>query len=175
MRKGGGIPVRFAAFAAAAMIAATLAAPAAFAEVTRVDVLDRGIYEIVPGEQTPDPDTPTGTITAVDTQKLLQSTDTVVGKLGVEFGLRYVVIGSPEGGEVTVDLVYIYPSPGLKDPAEAEPALETRFSRTKKIGETTYIGYGFENDWEIVPGEWRFEIWHDGKKLAEESFTVTAE
>ena len=175
MRMSGRVPVRFAALAAAAMVAVPLAAPVAFAEVTRVDVLDRGIYEIVPGEETPDPNTPTGTITAVDTQKLLQSTDKVAGKLGVEFGLRYVVIGSPEGGEVTVDLVYVYPPPGLKDPAEAEPSLETRIARTKKIGETTYIGYGFEDDWEIVPGTWRFEIWHEGKKFAEESFTVTVE
>lgn len=166
------VTAQIAAFAAALASAAPMAASA---EVTRVDVLDRGIYEIVPGEETAAPETPTGTITAVDTQRLIEATDTVPGKLGVEFGLRYVVIGSPEGGEVTVDLVYAYPPPGLKDPAEAEAALETRISRAKKIGETTYIGYGFESDWEIVPGTWRLEIWHGGKKLAEESFEVTVE
>ena len=43
----------------------------------------------------------------------------------------------------------------------------------KKIGETAYLGYGIENDWEIVPGTWTFEIWYSGRKLAEQSFTLS--
>ena len=77
------------------------------------------------------------------------------------------------GAEVPLDFVIVYPAPGLVDPAEPQPLLESRYSRNKKIGETVYLGYGFENDWEIVPGEWSFEIWFEGRKLASQSFTVS--
>ena len=30
----------------------------------------------------------------------------------------------------------------------------------------------FEQEWELVPGRWSFEISRDGNKLAERSFTV---
>ena len=61
----------------------------------------------------------------------------------------------------------------LLDPKDNKPVLESRYSRTKKIGETVYLGYGFENAWEIVPGKWTFEVWYQGKKLATQSFAVT--
>jgi hypothetical protein len=144
------------------------------AEVERADIIDKGIYEIVAGEATADPKAPTGTVTAVESEKLVQATDTVAGKVGVEFGFRYTIAGEPSGEPVKLDIVITYPAPGLKNPGESAPTLETRYSRDKTIGETLYCGYGFENDWEVVPGKWTFAIWHDGRKLAEESFTVTA-
>jgi hypothetical protein len=49
---------------------------------------------------------------------------------------------------------------------------ESRFKKMKPIGQVLYFGYGFENDWELVPGTWTFEIWSDGRRLAEEKFTV---
>ena len=53
-----------------------------------------------------------------------------------------------------------------------EALLRSAYQRTKTIGETVYLGYGFEHAWEIVPGTWTYQIWHDGRKLAERSFTV---
>jgi hypothetical protein len=51
--------------------------------------------------------------------------------------------------------------------------LESRITRNKKIGETLYLGYGFENEWEIVPGTWTFAVSYQGKELAKQSFTVS--
>jgi hypothetical protein len=159
---------------AAFVVAAVSTAAAQSVRVDGIDVVDKGIYEITAGKKTADPNTPTKEITAVTGEKLVTATDTVAGKIGTEFGLRYVVKGDPAGAEAPLDFVITYPPPGLKDPAEAAPVTESRYSRGKKIGDTIYLGYGFENDWEIVPGTWTFAIFHDGKKLAEESFTVTA-
>lgn len=158
---------------AATILAAPLAALAADIRVERVDVVDTGIYTIVTGEETPDPNAPTGTIAAVTTVTNVEETTAVPGKVGLEFGLRYVVVGEPAGAEVPLDFVIAYPPPGLVDPAGPEPLLESRYSRARKIGETVYLGYGFENAWEVVPGEWRFEIWYEGRKLAGRSFTVS--
>jgi hypothetical protein len=161
---------RFAA-AAAALVALPLSAHAT--DVTRLDVVDKGIYEIVAGAETAKADAPTGKVTAVDEEKLVQATDSVAGKVGLEFGFRYKVVGDPDGEVVPLDFVVTYPPPGIKGPGDAEAMPVTRFTRDKMIGETAYTGYGFENDWEVVPGTWTFAIWYAGKKLAEETFTVT--
>ena len=30
----------------------------------------------------------------------------------------------------------------------------------------------FEEDWELIPGKFRFEVWHKDKKLCERTFTI---
>jgi hypothetical protein len=42
-----------------------------------------------------------------------------------------------------------------------------------KIGTLCLLGYGFDNDWEIVPGVWTEQIWYQDRTLAERSFTVS--
>ena len=160
-------------FLAAVLLIAPLAARAEGASVERVDIVDTGIYTVETGEETPDPKAPTGTIAAVTTVTNVEATTAIPAKVGLEFGLRYVVMGEPAGVEVPLDFVITYPAPGLADPADPTPLLESRYSRTKKIGETVYLGYGFENPWEIVPGTWTFEIWFEGRRLASQSFAVT--
>jgi hypothetical protein len=158
---------------AAVLLAAPAAATAGDIRVERIDIVDAGIYTVATGEETADPDAPTGTIAAPTTATLVEATTAIPGRRGLEFGLRYVIVGEPAGAEVSLDFVIAYPAPGLVDPAEPEPLRESRFTRPKQIGETIYLGYGFENDWEIVPGEWRFEIWYEGSRLAERRFAVT--
>jgi hypothetical protein len=141
--------------------------------VDRLEVVSKGIFEVQTGETTPDTTAPTGEIAAPVTSKNIEATSEIPAKIGLEFGVQYRVVGAPEGAEVPLELVITYPAPGLADPSESEPIRTTRFTRQKKIGETTYVGYGFENDWELVPGTWTFIIWYDNRKLLDESFTVT--
>ena len=35
-----------------------------------------------------------------------------------------------------------------------------------------YTGYGLDEDYELVEGDWVFEIWHKDKKLIEQKFTT---
>ncbi len=151
-------------------------APIAHADevrVDRIDVLDTGIFKVTTGEETVDPNAPTGTISAVTTAINVKATTDIAAELGLEFGLRYVVVGAPAGAAVPLDFVITYPAPGLVDPADPKPLLESRYTKEKEIGHTVYLGYGFENDWEIVPGTWTFEIWFEGRKLASQSFAVS--
>ena len=146
------------------------------AEEIRVDgieVVGKGIYRVKTGEQTPDAAAPTGEIAAPITHEKMDETSKITGSIGLEFGVEYRVVGAPEAAEVDLELVITYPPPGLADPSEAEPIRATRFNRQKKIGEVAYVGYGFENDWEMVPGTWTFRILYDNRKLLEESFTVS--
>jgi Domain of unknown function (DUF3859) len=158
---------------AAMLLTAVSSARAEDVRIERVDVVDRGIYTVTVEARTPDPNAPAGTIAAPGAVKLLEATTTIPGRLGLEFGLQYVVVGEPAGDDVSLDFVLTYPAPGLVDPTDPQPILNTRFSRVKKIGDTVYLGYGFENDWEIVPGTWTFAITFGGRKLVEQSFAVT--
>jgi hypothetical protein len=154
------------------LLAPTLAA-AEEVRIDRIEIVDSGVYAIEAGAATPDPNTPTGEVTAVETARNIEATTQIEARLGLEFGFRYTIVGEPAGGEATLDFVILYPDPGIRDPGEPSPLRESRYSRAKKVGETIYLGYGFENDWEIVPGAWTFQIWQGSRKLAEQSFRVT--
>ena len=161
------------ALIAAAMVAASLPALAE-PRVERVDVLDAGTYTVETGAVTADPAAPGGQTVAVTTTTLVAAGTTLPAVHGTEFGFRYVAIGAPEGARVPLDFVITYPEPGLADPEAAEPIRTARFTREKSIGVPDYLGYSLEEPWEAVPGAWRFEIWSDGRQLAERTFTLTA-
>jgi hypothetical protein len=148
--------------AAALLMVAVSTAPAQTPAplVARIDVLDRGIYDVVLGVTTTH-------------ATLEQSTTTIPGKLRQEFGLRYEIAGAPTGARVMLDVVIKYPPPGMDDPTQLNTVVERGFSTVKEIGETVYLGYAFDYLWEIVPGTWSFEIWYQGRKMAEQKFTVT--
>ena len=146
---------------------------ASAATLERVDVVESGTFRIETGVATAKANTPTGEVTAVDRAVLIEATDTVEARKGTEFGFRYTIVGEPEGDEVELDIVITYPEAGLSDPATGKSVHESRYSTTKKIGTTEYLGYGIEAEWEAVPGPWSFEIWHEGAQLARLVFTVT--
>ena len=158
---------------AAAVVAVPLVALAA-PLVERIDVLDAGTYTVETGAATADPSVPMGETVAVTSATLIEAGTTLPATLGTDFGFRYLPVGAPEGDMVALDFVIGYPEPGLADPAADAPIRSARFTRDKTIGTPDYLGYLLEEPWEAVPGAWHFEIWHDGRKLAERSFTLTA-
>jgi Domain of unknown function (DUF3859) len=142
------------------------------ARVERVDVVGKGLYRVETGERIPEATAPTGAIEPAIKFTNIENTETVPARIGVEFGLEYRIAGEPEGTEITLEFLVNYPEAGIADPESPMPLRETKYELAKPIGELLYFGYGFENDWELVPGRWGFEIWHDGRKLAEEHFNV---
>ena len=156
-----------------AMLVAILPLSAAAATVERVDVLDAGTYTVETGAATPDPKAPQGETVAVTRATLVTEGTTVPAAIETDFGFRYVIVGAPEGESVALDFVVTMPEPGLADPEADEPIRTVRFTRDKTIGAPEYLGYYLEAPWEAVPGAWHFEIWHEGRKLAERSFTLT--
>jgi len=142
------------------------------AHIDRIEIVSKGIYKVQTGAVTKDSNMPAGEVKAPDSFKNVEATRAIPARFGVEFGFEYRVVGAPDGAEVALRFVNIYPATGLADPASAKPILSDKFERTKKIGEVNYLGYGFEHDWELVPGTWKMEIWSGGRRLIQESFTV---
>jgi hypothetical protein len=132
-------------------------------QIQRIEIWDAGIYKIEK--------TGTGT-NVIANQTLIQKTTTVPATLGTRFGIRFRVIGQPNGAIANFKLLIRFPAPGMKNPTTGETLMRWESIGSKKLGGESYGGYGFDSDWELVTGTWTFEIWQEDHKLAEQSFMV---
>lgn len=91
--------------------------------------------------------------------------------LGTTFGIQYVINTTPKGGGFKVTCVILFPEPGLVNPRGRTYKKSTE-KITTLIGKKSLYGYGFDEPWELVPGEWVFQIWHKDIRLAQKKFNV---
>ena len=140
--------------------------------VDRIEIVERGIYgaEVTKVEQAPG--TAMGTQNTVANLKLISSTSTVSAQIGTRFGLRYRIVGSPNQAKVKLTIITRFPGKGLRNPKTGEQNSRDVALWDRNIGSVSYNGYRLDQDWELVPGTWTFEVWYEGRKLAEQSFTV---
>lgn len=140
-------------------------------QATRIDVTEFGIYtaDLVKAEKAPG--TVTGTTNIVTHMRLAAQTRIIPAQKGVAFGFRFNLVGAPAGAIAPLHAVTIFPS-AMTDPAThmSKTQIESDFGLS--IGAVGYHGYEMDSDWEVLPGVWTFQIWSQGRKLAEQSFTV---
>ena len=91
----------------------------------------------------------------------------IEGKLGVEFGILYELQGVHTRKKMKLKRVLRVPQPGL--PEEGTELIDYV---TLTAGKESYFGYGFDYSYEIIEGEWIFEIWYREKRLLLEKFSV---
>jgi hypothetical protein len=156
----------------AVLLFLALDAHAQTARVDRVDVVEYGIYAAEKTKQTDTPGVVAGHTSTVTNIRNKEVTRSVPARREVRFGFRYNVIGAPTGAQVSMTVVHKFPKQGLRRPGAAETVYREEYTTSKTIGEESYTGYHFDNDWELVPGAWTIELWYQGRKLAEQSFTV---
>ena len=142
-------------------------------KVERIDIVEAGIYRAETAGVEQAPGTATRQRNILSDHRLLVSTTRVEAKLGVHFGMRYRVVGSPNLGTVKLVSVTQYPVPGLKNPKSDKPQARGEHSLSATIGQINYRGYVFEYDWELVAGTWTLELWDGQRKLGGQTFTVT--
>jgi hypothetical protein len=146
----------------------------ALIKVERVNVVEAGRYEGRSTRRSPAENSPTGVNERVAEVKLVDSSLRIPGKVGVLFGVRFQVSGSPAGETATLREVWRLPLPGARNPANGRVFLETSYDFKAIVGQIAFRGYGFDHEWEIVPGEWMIEIWDGVRKMAMHRFTVVA-
>ena len=147
------------------------------AEVYGIQIQEWGIYDIekVKGLAP-------GTPVFVDDIKLLKLTYKIPARLGTSFGLKYYVNGNPPGAKVNITQRWLFPYPGVKHP-ETGKLTHYYDERIKPpIGRTMQGNYlifwsiaaiqKFTKPSDLVPGEWKLQLWHGRKKLKEKTFTV---
>jgi hypothetical protein len=138
----------------------------------KAEILSYGLFESKVAETQDRPETAAGKRDVVADFKLLKQTDIIVAKIGVEFGIEFRVSGVPATQkDVMVAVVTRFPPPGLTN-SKGERFAEEKTNVRVVPGRREYEGYTFEEKWELAAGEWVFEVYFEGRKLAERRFTV---
>ncbi len=91
--------------------------------------------------------------------------------LGTDFGFQYIINSAPKGKPIRVTSVIKFPKGGMKHP-RGHLYTESRDSHEVIIGKKALHGYGFDEDWEMIPGTWVFELWYQKARLIRKTFTV---
>ncbi len=90
----------------------------------------------------------------------IKRTDQIPASLGQVFGIYYSVDGSRTGKRIAIREVIRNNS--------SEESEKTRIV----TGAGNILAYEFDEEAELVQGEWQFELWHEGSLLASQSFNV---
>ena len=107
----------------------------------------------------------------VSDYRFVHFTNKIPARLGVEFGIEYVINSAPKGGAMQITHVIRYPGKGLAQPTGK--TLKMSRERLKvRIGYPVLHGFGFDQASEIVPGDWVFEVWKNGTRLLRKKLTV---
>jgi len=153
----------------AALGLASLFAAHAEAQSVSVSIIEHGLYtaEITATERMPN---------GVERNLLrnichVVTTDKVPARLNVMFGFRFRTEGTPTGEVVELTRVTRYPVSVKPSPALGA-VREYGHDILVQIGRVSYIGYGFDHDWELQTGPWTLELWQGRRKLAEKTFEV---
>ena len=94
--------------------------------------------------------------------------------IGINFGFEYSINTTPKGQKLPIRSVIRFPEPGLQQPG-GRLYKESVENRRIQIGVPVLHGYGIDETWEIVPGEWVFEVWHKDARLIRKTFMVTTD
>ena len=103
--------------------------------------------------------------------RFIEYTTDIPAKLGVNFGIQYVINSRPRGKPIRVTSVVKFPEAGLQRP-RGRLYKESRDTHEVIIGRKALHGYGFDEEWELVPGTWIFELWYRDARLIKKTFNV---
>jgi len=97
---------------------------------------------------------------------------TVPAQIGVTFGFRYKLVGTPNEAPVDLREVIIFSSTGIVPKGSSSPIAQDEFTLQTRIGEINYTAYTLEDSFELLTGEWTIEIWYGDQRLGTQSFKI---
>jgi len=131
-------------------------------EVNGIEIVDFGLYKTTFANWQEAPDTQRGEIQLISSRELIRRTKRIPGKGGTEFGIRYVVNGQDEGGQVDLLVRVLH----------CESQTIEEWTTSRQIGAPSFDGWKFDTYSQITPGKLTIQLFHQGVKLAEKNFTV---
>lgn len=140
--------------------------------IDRVDIIEKGIFRPIPALTQQNQASPTVGAHALAGVVLVANTAVIKPAIGIHFGIRYRIRGYPRGARVPIRIVHRYPIAGLRNPSTKKKIYTFQQTSMKVVGSTAYQGYHLAEPWELVPGIWSFEIWHNGHLLAVQKFEL---
>lgn len=137
-------------------------------------VSQRGLYRMVrSGGVINDAKTTTGKVISSPVIQQVKSTQRIPLVKGALMYLQYRLWPFPNQ-PAYVDLKRVLIHPGIKLP-DGKVSTGSDFTVKRKVSSNhviVYTGYGFDEDYELVEGDWIFQIWHKDEKLIEQKFTT---
>ena len=137
-------------------------------------VIRYGLYQ-TPGEsvRVPIDAAPTGHVRFLSqTPVFLKETRRIPATLGIRFGFDFEITGLPPE-PVELRAITIYP-PVRKPDGSVVTRHEFPYPPFTPVGGrvVTSVGFGFDNDYELVPGKWTMQIWRGDKMIVERAFEI---
>jgi hypothetical protein len=139
--------------------------------IDRIEIVEYGIYSVDRHVQGRDP-RGINQATATSVRHAATTRD-IPARIGTTFGFRYKIIGTPDELPITLRRVVVFPAPGIQPSSSSKRLSRDEFAVQARIGETNYMFYTLEDDFELMPGIWVVEIWYGNRKLASQTFTVS--
>ena len=137
-------------------------------------VSQRGLYRLIrSGGIVKESRASTGKAIAKPVIQLVKSTERIPLIKGVQMHLQYRIWPLPDQ-PAYVELRRILKHPPMTLPdgsitSGSDYIIKAKVSVNQIIA---YTGYGLDEDYEMVEGNWIFEIWHQDNKLIEQQFTT---
>ena len=140
--------------------------------VERLDIVESGFFVYEPVGIPKESEQSVGGIVIRPKNMRFLPESEVKAQIGTSFGARFRSVGAPRDARVTLRTIWRIPAPGVTDPRNGRTYQESKSTFVTRIGSDYFSGYGFNEQWEIVPGVWSLEIWQDDRKLLERKFTI---
>jgi len=91
---------------------------------------------------------------------------------GVEFGIEYKVDALSLQSDIEVEEIIIFPEDGITNPEnKIHQEIDSEIALLTKNEKGSFT-YKMEYDWEVVPGNWVFQVRHKGVIYAQMVFNV---
>jgi hypothetical protein len=133
-------------------------------------VVKYGLFELVRGGLVKDARTSTGKSFSKPVLNQLNSLNRIAAKKDAYMAYQYRIRDLSENAWVDLRRVLIHPEMQLPDGTKSTGSDFTIKRRVEYGQVIAYDGYGLNEDYELVQGEWLFQIWHKDKKLVEQKF-----
>lgn len=103
----------------------------------------------------------------------INSTNVIPARIGLHFGFEYEISNLPgQDGQIDVTVIVKHP-PMTKPDGTISKGFTTKQAVNLNNGKVNPVfGYGFDHDYELVTGDWTFEVLYEGKLVCSQKFIV---
>ncbi len=138
----------------------------AMAEIS-IEVLDYGLYHTKLEQERTHTAASSDVLPPQGRAELLKQTKDIPLQRNIEFGYHFSLSGTKDNCPLTFTLNH----PPMVTPS-GKVTRTNSFNQTVSPGDPNYDGFSFEFDWELIPGEYIFEIQHKNRTLSKVLFNV---
>jgi hypothetical protein len=119
-----------------------------------------------------DKNTSTGQVIRQPTLEFVEQTDRIPLRQGVYFGYRYWLKVEPDKSRAELRRVLIHPEMTLPDGSKVTRSERTLRKKTTHGIVASLDGYALTEDYELVEGDWIFQLWSGDNMVVEAKFTT---